>query len=195
MQKVATFASALVFQPMFGLFVPAIAQEVEPAAEADKPGGVIIVTGRRADLIGVAASASEGQVSREDLADRPIQRVAELLESIPGFIATQHSGGGKANQYFLRGFNLDHGTDFAAFHDGVPLNMRTHGHGQGYLDLAFIIPELVGQLDFAKGPYRADTGDFATAGAGRFTTIDRLDRPFVKAEIGTSGFYRAVAAG
>ena len=195
MQKVATSASALVFQPMLGLFVPAIAQEVEPAAEADKPGGVIIVTGRRADLIGVAASASEGQVSREDLADRPIQRVAELLESIPGFIATQHSGGGKANQYFLRGFNLDHGTDFAAFHDGVPLNMRTHGHGQGYLDLAFIIPELVGQLDFAKGPYRADTGDFATAGAGRFTTIDRLDRPFVKAEIGTSGFYRAVAAG
>lgn len=103
--------------------------------------------------------------------------------------------GAKANQYFLRGFNLDHGTDFAAFLDGVPLNMRTHGHGQGYLDLNFIIPELIGQLDFAKGPYRADTGDFATAGAGRFTTIDSVARPFVKAEIGTSGFYRAVAAG
>ncbi|MEO7865390.1 MAG: TonB-dependent receptor [Sphingomicrobium sp.] len=182
-------------QPVFGLVSPAVAQPVDLAVKADKPGSDIIVTGRRANVIGVATSASEGQVSREDLADRPIQRVAELLETIPGFIATQHSGGGKANQYFLRGFNLDHGTDFAAFHDGVPLNMRTHGHGQGYLDLAFIIPELVGQLDFAKGPYRADTGDFATAGAGRFTTIDSLDKPFVKAEIGTSGFYRAVAAG
>lgn len=110
---------------------------------------------------------------------------------IPGFIATQHSGGGKANQYFLRGFNLDHGTDFAAFHDGVPLNMRTQGHGQGYLDLNFIIPELVERIDFAKGPYRADTGDFATAGAARFTTVDRVDAPFVQAEIGTEDFLPA----
>ena len=207
MRKVTTIATTLLLHSVFGLASPALAQPViqpvdtpgalpaDPRSANDKPGSVIIVTGRRANVNGVATSASEGQVSREDLADRPIQRVAELLETIPGFIATQHSGGGKANQYFLRGFNLDHGTDFAAFHDGVPLNMRTHGHGQGYLDLAFIIPELVGQLDFAKGPYRADTGDFATAGAGRFTTVDSLDRPFVKAEIGTSGFYRAVAAG
>ena len=155
----------------------------------------IVVTGRATDLIGIAGAASEGVVGRIDLEDRPIQRVAELLETVPGFIATQHSGGGKANQYFLRGFNLDHGTDFAVFHDGVPLNMRTHGHGQGYLDLNFIIPELVDTLTFAKGPYRAENGDFATAGSGRFKTVDTLDEPFVKAEAGTSNFYRIVAAG
>ena len=155
----------------------------------------IVITGRATDLIGIAGSASEGVVGRIDLEDRPIQRVAELLETVPGFIATQHSGGGKANQYFLRGFNLDHGTDFAVFHDGVPLNMRTHGHGQGYLDLNFIIPELIDTLTFAKGPYRAENGDFATAGSGRFKTVDTLDAPFVKAEVGTSNFYRIVAAG
>ncbi len=155
----------------------------------------IVITGRATDLIGIAGSASEGVVGRIDLEDRPIQRIAELLETVPGFIATQHSGGGKANQYFLRGFNLDHGTDFAVFHDGVPLNMRTHGHGQGYLDLNFIIPELIDTLSFAKGPYRAENGDFATAGSGRFKTIDTLEAPFVKAEVGTRDFYRIVAAG
>ena len=155
----------------------------------------IVVTGRATDLIGIAGAASEGIVGRIDLEARPIQRVAELLETVPGFIATQHSGGGKANQYFLRGFNLDHGTDFAVFHDGVPLNMRTHGHGQGYLDLNFIIPELIDTLTFAKGPYRAENGDFATAGSGRFKTVDTLAAPFVRAEVGTSNFYRIVAAG
>ncbi len=186
---------ALALIPTLGVTSAAQEEPVEPRSGASNPGQAIIVTGRRRDVIGSATSASEGQVSREDLADRPIQRVGELLETIPGFIATQHSGGGKANQYFLRGFNLDHGTDFAAFHDGVPLNMRTHGHGQGYLDLGFIIPELVDRLDFTKGPYRADTGDFSTAGAGRFSTIDSLDRPVIKAEVGTSGYYRGVAAG
>ena len=160
---------------------------------ADQP--LIIVTGRATDLIGVAEAASEGIVGKVDLEDRPIQRVGELLEVIPGFIATQHSGGGKANQYFLRGFNLDHGTDFAVFVDGVPINMRTHGHGQGYLDLNFVIPEFVDSITFAKGPYRAENGDFATAGSARFKTIDTLDAPFVKAEIGTSNFYRLVGGG
>ena len=155
----------------------------------------IIVTGRASDLIGIANAASEGIVGKVDLEDRPIQRVGELLEVIPGFIATQHSGGGKANQYFLRGFNLDHGTDFATFHDGVPVNMRTHGHGQGYLDLSFIIPELIDTVSFAKGPYRAENGDFATAGAARFKTVDRLDTPFAKIEVGTSDYYRLVSAG
>ena len=174
------------------LFSPA--QSATPDAEAEK-GDQIIVTGRAADLIGTAGSASEGQVAKIDLENRPIQRVGELLETIPGFIATQHSGGGKANQYFLRGFNLDHGTDFAAFIDGVPINMRTHGHGQGYLDLGFIIPELVDHLDFSKGPYRADTGDFATAGAARFTTVDKVDSPFIHADVGTSNYYRLLAGG
>jgi outer membrane receptor protein involved in Fe transport len=177
--------SALAFLPWS---VPALSEEA--VARAD-----IVVTGRATDLIGIAGAASEGVVGKVDLADRPIQRVGELLEVIPGFIATQHSGGGKANQYFLRGFNLDHGTDFAVFADGVPLNMRTHGHGQGYLDLNFIIPELVDTVAFAKGPYRAENGDFATAGSARFRTIDRLGAPFAKLEVGTSDFYRLVAAG
>ncbi|PMU32984.1 TonB-dependent receptor, partial [Pseudomonas sp. FW305-47B] len=90
-------------------------------------------------------------VGYKDFADKPLSRVGELVENVPGVIATQHSGTGKANQYFLRGFNLDHGTDFAGFVDGVPINMRTHGHGQGYLDLNFLIPELVERIDYRKG--------------------------------------------
>jgi outer membrane receptor protein involved in Fe transport len=174
------------------LAAPVAARAADDAAGSGKD---IIVTGRASDLIGIASAASEGVVGKVDLEDRPIQRVGELLEVVPGFIATQHSGGGKANQYFLRGFNLDHGTDFAAYHDGVPINMRTHGHGQGYLDLSFIIPELIDTVSFAKGPYRAENGDFATAGAARFKTVDKLDAPLAKLEIGTSDYYRLVAAG
>ena len=186
------FAAGLVGMTFIACATPTFAQL---PADADVGRGEIIVTGRATDLIGVAGSASEGLVGKVDLEDRPIQRVGELLEVIPGFIATQHSGGGKANQYFLRGFNLDHGTDFAVFADGVPLNMRTHGHGQGYLDLNFLIPELIDTVSFAKGPYRAENGDFGTAGAARFKTIDRLDAPFAKVEVGTSSYYRLVAAG
>ena len=171
------------------------ADQMSPEAAGELGKVSIVVTGRATDLIGSATAASEGIVGKVDLDDRLIQRIAELLEVIPGFIATQHSGGGKANQYFLRGFNLDHGTDFAAFHDGVPVNMRTHGHGQGYLDLSFVIPELVESVSFAKGPYRAENGDFATAGAARFKTVDTLDAPFAKAEIGAGDYNRFVAAG
>ena len=96
-------------------------------------------------------------------------------------VAAQHSGSGKANQYFLRGFNLDHGTDFTTYVDGVPLNLRSHGHGQGYLDVNGLIPETVDRIDYRKGPYRADVGDFAMAGAAFITTIDRLEAPFVGA--------------
>ena len=182
---------------LLAVAVAAPATAAMPAADAAPdadPLPTIVVTGRAANLIGIAGSASEGTIGKVDLADRPIQRVGELLEAIPGLIATQHSGGGKANQYFLRGFNLDHGTDFASFVDGVPINMRTHGHGQGYTDLNFIIPELVERIDYAKGPYRADIGDFATAGSARFTTIDTA-APFVTGEIGTSDYYRIVGGG
>nr|WP_295660989.1 TonB-dependent receptor [Polymorphobacter sp.] len=158
------------------------------------PTADIIVTGRAANLIGIAQSASEGQIGKIDLENRPIQRIGELLEVIPGLIATQHSGGGKANQYFLRGFNLDHGTDFATFIDGVPINLRTHAHGQGYSDLNFIVPEFINSIDYAKGPYRADVGDFGTAGSAKFHTIDTAT-PFVTATIGTSDYYRVVAGG
>ena len=170
------------------------AEETRPAA-AEKPLAEIVVYGRAEDLIGIADAASEGHVGRADIETRPLQRVGELLEVVPGLIATQHSGSGKANQYFLRGFNLDHGTDFAAFLDGVPLNFRTHGHGQGYLDLNPIIPESIEYIDYRKGPYRADIGDFGSAGAGLFKTYDELPTPFIKAEGGGGDYYRLLLGG
>ncbi|MEZ4289739.1 MAG: Plug domain-containing protein [Myxococcota bacterium] len=118
--------------------------------------------------------------------------MGELLEMVPELIATQHSGPGKSNQLFLRGFNLDHGTDFAAHFDGVPINLRTHGHGQGYLDLNFVIPELVESMDFRKGPYRADVGDFASAGSLFMRSYDVLP-PFASLTIGQDAFVRFVA--
>ncbi len=166
----------------------------EAAVDATTPVADIVVTGRAANLIGIADSASEGQIGKVDLENRPIQRIGELLEVISGLIATQHSGGGKANQYFLRGFNLDHGTDFATFVDGVPINLRTHAHGQGYSDLNFIVPEFVESIDYAKGPYRADVGDFDTAGSAKFHTVDTAE-PFVTGTAGTSDYYRLVAGG
>lgn len=170
----------------------------EPAAsEASDQAKLDTVTiyGRAIELIGEAGAASEGVVGYADFEDRPLSRVGELVEVIPGVVATQHSGEGKANQYFLRGFNLDHGTDFSASVDGVPVNLRTHGHGQGYLDLNFVIPEIVERVDFRKGPYRASTGDFSAAGSARYTTYDRLDDDFIELAIGENGYVRGVAAG
>ena len=110
----------------------------------------VTVNSSSKDLIGVADSASEGTVTAKQLANRPLLRPAEVLEVVPGMIVTQHSGDGKANQYFLRGFNLDHGTDFATYVAGVPVNMPSHAHGQGYTDLNFLIPELVDRVSFRK---------------------------------------------
>lgn len=111
----------------------------------------LTVTGRYDDLIGIAATASEGRVGAVDLRLRPITREGELLETVPGMIVTQHSGDGKANQYFIRGFNLDHGTDFNTRIEGMPLNMPSHAHGQGYTDLNFLVPELVDYVDYRLG--------------------------------------------
>jgi len=122
-------------------------------------------------------------------------RVAELLEAVPGMVAVQHSGSGKANQYFLRGFNLDHGFDFTTYIDGVPWNLRSHGHGQGYLDVNGLMPETVERMDYRKGPYRADVGDFAMAGASFISTIDRLDAPFAALEGGEFGWLRLAGGG
>jgi outer membrane receptor protein involved in Fe transport len=155
----------------------------------------VIVFGRAEFQIGIAGAASEGAVGGADLTVRPILRVAELLEAVPGLIAAAHSGSGKANQYFLRGINLDHGTDFTAYVDDVPWNFRTHGHGQGYLDINGLIPETVVQIDYRKGPYRADLGDFALAGAALVTTTNAYERPFAQAEVGSFGYYRAVTGG
>lgn len=154
----------------------------------------IIVYGRALEQIGVAISGSQGTVGYADFENLPISRTGELVENVPGVIATQHSGTGKANQYFLRGFNLDHGTDFAGFVDGVPVNMPTHGHGQGYLDFNFLIPETVERIDFRKGPYFADVGDFSAAGTIAFKTYDTLE-PFAQATLGEFGYVRATAGG
>src|SRR4029450_11375453 len=122
-----------------------------------------------------APAASELSLSRERVNAQPALRPGEVLEATPGLVITQHSGEGKANQYFLRGFNLDHGTDLAITVDGMPVNMRTHGHGQGYADLNFLIPELLGSIRVRKGPYFADEGDFSSAGSLHINFIDRLD--------------------
>jgi hypothetical protein len=152
------------------------------------------VRGRAADLLGIADSASQGEVGRPEFEYRPLSRVGELVEIVPGALATQHSGSGKANQFFLRGFNLDHGTDFSATLDGVPMNLRTHAHGQGYLDLNGIIPELVDRIEYGKGPYYAEQGDFSSAGYARFHTLHRLPEGFVKFTGGEYDYYRGVAA-
>ena len=152
----------------------------------------VVVFARGEALIGKAGAASEGAVGGADLSVRPLLRVAELLEAVPGLIAVQHSGSGKANQYFLRGFNLDHGTDFTTLIDDVPMNMRTHGHGQGYLDVNGLIPEVIDRIDYRKGTYRADIGDFSMAGSSFMTTI-RDVKPFLALETGDYGWQRAAA--
>jgi hypothetical protein len=153
----------------------------------------LVVEGRAANLVGTATAASQGSVGYRELAARPFLRRGELLEVIPGVVITQHSGGGKANQYFLRGFNLDHGTDFSITVDGLPVNMRSHGHGQGYADLNFIIPELVQSVDYIKGPFAAEIGDFSAAGAARFALFKSLPQNFATLEAGENNYLRFVA--
>ncbi|MCJ2184373.1 TonB-dependent receptor [Novosphingobium sp. 1949] len=190
------FAGLGLVLPLVASFYPAVvrADEADGNQGAQKTNDTIIVYGRALPQIGVATSGSQGVVGYEDFDDRPLARVGELVENVPGVIATQHSGTGKANQYFLRGFNLDHGTDFAGFVDGVPVNMRSHGHGQGYMDLNFLIPELVEKIDYRKGPYFSDVGDFSAAGTVAFKTKSTL-APMAEITVGSYGYYRALVAG
>jgi len=153
------------------------------------------VLGRRLDLAGEARSASEGVIGQEDLSLRPMLRPGDILESIPGLIMTQHSGSGKGNQMFLRGFNLDHGTDFSTRIDGMPVNLPTHGHGQGYTDVNFLIPELVRTIDYVKGPYHAELGDFSSAGGAHIRTFQRLPNGRLTLGVGENGYRRVLAAG
>ena len=145
-------------------------------------------------LIGIAAAASEGLVTGRQIDARPVQRVGEVLETIPGVVISQHSGEGKANQYYLRGFNLDHGTDFATSVAGVPVNLPTHAHGQGYSDLNFLIPELVSAVQFRKGLYSAEQGDFSTAGASHVRYATVLERPIMRLSVGGDGWRRVFGA-
>ena len=138
-----------------------------------------------------AASSSEKTVSGEEVNAWPFSRPAEALEVVPGLIVTQHSGDGKANQYFLRGFNLDHGTDLAISVDDMPVNMRTHAHGQGYADLNFLIPELIGSVNIRKGPYFADEGDFSSVGSVHINLLDSI-RTMALLTAGSFGYRRAL---
>ena len=155
----------------------------------------VTVSSSSQDLIGLADSATEGTVTARQLANRPLLRPAEVMETIPGMVVTQHSGDGKANQYFLRGFNLDHGSDFATHVMGMPVNMVSHAHGQGYMDLNFLIPELVASVKYRKGVYAVEDGDFATTGSARIDYQRQLASPFVDFGLGQNGYRRALAAG
>ena len=152
----------------------------------------IVVTGRQDSMLGIASSATQGTVGADEIAERPILRAGEILETVPGIIITQHAGGGKANQYFLRGFNLDHSTDFATFLDGMPLNLPSHAHGEGYSDMNIVIPELVQRLNYEKGPYYAEVGNYGSAGAAHLDFYKTLPQDFLTVEGGMYGFERGV---
>jgi outer membrane receptor protein involved in Fe transport len=170
------------------LFVPACAWADDPAIQR------VLVEGARTSQLGSADAASAGTVNQKELAMRTVYRPGELLEAAPGLIVSQHSGEGKANQFFLRGFNLDHGTDLATYLDDMPVNQRSHAHGQGWTDLNFLIPELTARLDYKKGPYSASEGDFASAGSAAITYANRLARNVATVSIGRDGYARTALA-
>ncbi|MFW8590430.1 TonB-dependent receptor [Glaciecola sp. 2405UD65-10] len=153
----------------------------------------IRIKGNSTTKSGEFVSASQGWVSGETLVERPMLRTGEMLEFIPGMMVTQHSGSGKANQYFLRGFNLDHGTDFTVSVDGMPINMRSHGHGQGYSDLNFVIPEAIDNLSYFKGTYYANIGDFSSAGGAFFELKNSLSHNSASFSLGENGYQRIVS--
>src|ERR1700744_3602599 len=172
----------------------AVPTHADTAPGSDAPLQEVTVTAQRLQLLGTATTASEGLVTQEELQLLPAYRPGQLLETVPGLIVTLHSGEGKANQYLLRGYNLDHGTDLETFVDGMPINQPTHAHGQGYTDMNFLIPELANGLTYTKGPYYANVGDFGAVGSVhidyRNTTPDQL-----AATLGTLGFQRLYGAG
>jgi outer membrane receptor protein involved in Fe transport len=184
----------LCFPP--GRWVLLSAAFATPAFAQDTPAlAPVVVSGHYDNAVGTSDAASQGTIRRGLIESRPALRPAEVLEYVPGLIVTQHSGDGKANQYFLRGFNLDHGTDFATWVNGMPVNMPTHGHGQGYTDLNFLIPEFVDRIDYLKGPYFADVGDFASSGAARIAYVTSLAQPEVSLTLGQDHYVRGVFGG
>jgi outer membrane receptor protein involved in Fe transport len=180
-------------------FIAAAALAVTVPAWANHGGPVtgapqtIIVEGHYDNAVGTTDAASAGTIRNELLKSRPAQRPGEVLEFVPGVIVTQHSGDGKANQVFLRGFNLDHGTDFATRIAGMPVNLPSHGHGQGYSDLNWLLPELVDRIEYRKGPYFASVGDFAAAGSADIRYLGRVAAPFGQVTLGEHGYRRGVA--
>jgi hypothetical protein len=152
---------------------PATPPSTPPVAIDQVPESVT-VTAPRFELLGTANTSSQGIILKQELTELPVYRAGQLLETVPGLVVTIHSGEGKANQYLLRGFNLDHGTDIATTIDGMPINMRTHAHGQGYTDLNFFIPELATGIDYTKGPYFATEGDFASVASVHIGYLDDI---------------------
>ncbi|WP_332876155.1 TonB-dependent receptor [Massilia sp. S19_KUP03_FR1] len=166
------------------------------AAHADDPMiQRVLVEGSRNSQLGLVDSASAGSIDQKALAARTVYRPGDVIEAVPGLVVSQHSGEGKANQFYLRGFNLDHGTDLATFVDDMPVNQRSHAHGQGWTDLNFLMPELVSKLDYQKGPYSARSGDFASAGAAQVGYVNRLVRDVFSVTAGQDGFGRVALAG
>jgi hypothetical protein len=184
-------AALIVLAGLLDLARQGHAQSTDDASAYPEPH---IVATHPASIGAPPLAASQGSVSADDIQEFPTYRPGELLEAVPGLVVTQHSGEGKANQYFLRGFNLDHGTDIAISLDGMPVNLRTHAHGQGYADLNFMIPELIRQIDYSKGPYFADKGDFDTAGAVTIDYVDTLPHDLASVSSGTLGDDRAFSA-
>jgi len=181
--RTSLLLAACTFTP----FASAIAQT---AADPEQ----VNVTASRIDMTGRAETASQGSVTRKELQLRPAYRVGQLLETVPGLIVTVHSGEGKANQYLLRGFNLDHGTDFANFVDDMPVNQSTNAHGQGYSDMNFLIPELAAGLDFTKGPFYASVGDFGVVGSEHMRIANQIPNQ-ISLSAGTLNDERAYAGG
>jgi len=187
---------------------PAVAQTVAPGVVAGRvtddsggllPGVAVTLVARDGERKTLAVTGADGRfevgaVTASQLDARPVSRVGEILESVPGLIVSQHSGEGKANQYYLRGFNLDHGTDFSTSVSGVPVNLPSHAHGHGYSDLNFLIPELVSGVQFRKGPYYAAQGDFSSAGSAQINYVNVLERSLVNASTGQNGWRRLLAA-
>lgn len=180
------YLTGLCLLPLSGLSATALADDLDKIERLE-------VRGRQINTLGHSTSASEGIVGAAEIESRPLLRTGEILEFVPGMIVTQHSGSGKANQYFLRGFNLDHGTDFNTRVEGMPVNMRTHGHGQGYTDLNFLIPELLGEIRYAKGAYYPEVADFSGAGAAQILLADELAYRQVGMTLGEYGYQRLVA--
>src|SRR5882724_7955983 len=184
--------------PMLALVTMARAADVPGVMEAPAvtpaPLSEVVVTAERLQLIGTATTASEGIVVNDELALTPAYRPGQLLETVPGLVVTQHSGEGKANQYLMRGYNLDHGTNLATFVDGIPINEPSHAHGQGYTDLNFLIPELATDIHYTKGTYYASEGDFSAVGAIHVGYVDTIEDQ-ISLTGGMWGFQRLFTAG
>jgi outer membrane receptor protein involved in Fe transport len=191
--------SIMFFKPLLGcllLLTSALSlAHPQPKEGEEQELPDVNVKGQPDNTVGSTDAASEGTVSNGRIKARLTLRPADLLEAVPGMVVTQHSGDGKANQYFLRGFNLDHGTDFATSIAGVPINMPTHAHGHGYTDLNFLLPELVERIDYRKGPYFASNGDFSSAGSAAISLRNRLTEPFSQLTLGQYGYRRLFSAG